>query len=226
MLQAFGTLWHWGWSSSSLGGTSGVMPRCPHAALAPHIPPPNPTSHPHIPPCSLAGGWHRRERPHRDHGHEEQPGDRSYQRGVPAGYGKGGARGAPRGTGTGCVEPSNPSLWSFGRWIRSWGAVLSFPPPVRSLPQAPGGRPELRHLGPFQEDSRLPGSGTGGSPAGGGPLRAAGGGLGDAVWRRQSTGSLGGGHLLDVLSVISVSNHRATAMRGRRTSPRRTKMPR
>lgn len=58
MLQAFGTLWHWGWSSSSLGGTSGVMPRCPHAALAPHIPPPNPTSHPHIPPCSLAGGRH------------------------------------------------------------------------------------------------------------------------------------------------------------------------
>lgn len=26
------------------------------------------------------------------------------------------------------MEPSNPSLWSFGRWIRSWGAVLSFPP--------------------------------------------------------------------------------------------------
>lgn len=45
-MQTFGTLWHWGWSSSSLWGTIGAMPRCPHAALAPRSTPP---SHPSIP---------------------------------------------------------------------------------------------------------------------------------------------------------------------------------
>lgn len=67
------------------------------------------------------------------------------------------------------------------------------PPPVHSLPQAPGGRPELRHLGPFQEDSRLPGSGTGGSPAGGGPLRAAGGIWGTRFGEGRARGHLVGG---------------------------------
>lgn len=136
----------------------------------------------------------------------------------------GGSTGSTEGHGLCGALKSIPVVW--GEVDPQLGCSSQLSPPVRSLPQAPGGRPELRHLGPFQEDSRLPGSGTGGSPAGGGPLRAAGGGLGDAVWRRQSMGTLGGGHLLDVLSMISVSNHRATAMRGRRTSPRRTKMPR
>lgn len=52
-MQTFGTLWHWGWSSSSLWGTIGAMPRCPHAALAPRSTPPSHLSIPRLHPTPL-----------------------------------------------------------------------------------------------------------------------------------------------------------------------------